>query len=169
MLQLAQCASFLEVLFGTGMEGNRNALHGVVDIQLAALGVSGLHFGLVLKQRLGQVVDQVLREVVGHDEGGLDGHGGGGFGHAGIGVGRDIIGGVEGIFFDERGSLFAVDIEHHDVVGGGKARDGGGGGAGGAEEGVYSYIDKIGAELNDTMKMCGVSRLSEITRDCVRR
>ena len=40
---------------------------------------------------------------------------------------------------------------------------------GGAEEGVYSYIDKIGAELNDTMKMCGVSRLSEITRDCVRR
>ena len=39
---------------------------------------------------------------------------------------------------------------------------------GGAEEGVYSYIDKIGAELNDTMKMCGVSRLSEITRDCVR-
>ena len=40
---------------------------------------------------------------------------------------------------------------------------------GGAEEGVYSYIDKIGAELNDTMKMCGVSRLSEITRDCVRK
>lgn len=39
---------------------------------------------------------------------------------------------------------------------------------GGGEEGVKSYIDKIGGELSDTMAMCGVSSLSEITRDCVR-
>lgn len=38
---------------------------------------------------------------------------------------------------------------------------------GGAREGVKSYIDKIGGELEDTMKMCGVSSLKEITRDCV--
>lgn len=39
---------------------------------------------------------------------------------------------------------------------------------GGGEEDVKSYIDKIGGELSDTMAMCGVSSLSEITRDCVR-
>ena len=39
---------------------------------------------------------------------------------------------------------------------------------GGAQEGVRSYIEKIGTELEDTMKMCGVSRLKEITRECVR-
>lgn len=38
---------------------------------------------------------------------------------------------------------------------------------GGAEEGVQAYIEKIGAELEDTMKMCGVSSLDEIKRDCV--
>ena len=38
---------------------------------------------------------------------------------------------------------------------------------GGGEEGVRSYIEKIGAELEDTMKMCGVSTLNEITRDCI--
>lgn len=38
---------------------------------------------------------------------------------------------------------------------------------GGEHDGVRSYIEKIGAELEDTMKMCGVSSLSEITRDCV--
>lgn len=38
---------------------------------------------------------------------------------------------------------------------------------GGAEEGVQAYIEKIGAELEDTMKMCGVSSLDEIKRDCI--
>ncbi|MCQ2590742.1 MAG: alpha-hydroxy-acid oxidizing protein, partial [Treponema sp.] len=38
---------------------------------------------------------------------------------------------------------------------------------GGAEEGVKTYIEKIGAELADTMAMCGASNLSEITRDMV--
>ena len=38
---------------------------------------------------------------------------------------------------------------------------------GGAEEGVKSYIDKIGTELEDTMKMCGVTSLKEITRASV--
>ena len=40
---------------------------------------------------------------------------------------------------------------------------------GGAREGVESYINKIGSELKDTMAMCGVASLAEITRDCVRR
>ena len=39
---------------------------------------------------------------------------------------------------------------------------------GGAQEGVEAYIQKIGSELKDTMEMCGVSTLAEITRDCVR-
>lgn len=39
---------------------------------------------------------------------------------------------------------------------------------GDGREGVESYIQKIGGELADTMAMCGVSSLSEITRDCVR-
>lgn len=39
---------------------------------------------------------------------------------------------------------------------------------GGAEEGVKTYIEKIGAELADTMAMCGVHSIGEITRDMVR-
>lgn len=38
---------------------------------------------------------------------------------------------------------------------------------GGGEEGVRSYIEKIGSELEDTMKMCGVSSLKEINADCI--
>ena len=39
---------------------------------------------------------------------------------------------------------------------------------GGADEGVRLYTDKIGAELADTMKMCGASSLGEISADMVR-
>lgn len=39
---------------------------------------------------------------------------------------------------------------------------------GGGREEVEAYIQKIGSELADTMAMCGVSSISEITRDCVR-
>ena len=39
---------------------------------------------------------------------------------------------------------------------------------GGGAEGVKTYIEKLGAELKDTMQMCGVHSLSEITRDMVR-
>lgn len=38
---------------------------------------------------------------------------------------------------------------------------------GGGEEGVKLYIDKIGAELADTMAMCGARTLADITRDMV--
>lgn len=38
---------------------------------------------------------------------------------------------------------------------------------GGAEEGVKLYIEKVGAELADTMAMCGVHDLKSITRDMV--
>lgn len=40
---------------------------------------------------------------------------------------------------------------------------------GGGREGVESYIQKISGELADTMAMCGVTSLEEISRDCVRR
>ena len=39
---------------------------------------------------------------------------------------------------------------------------------GGAEEGVKTYIEKIGAELEDTMAMCGAHDLASISRDMVR-
>ena len=39
---------------------------------------------------------------------------------------------------------------------------------GGAEEGVQLYINKIGAELEDTMAMCGAKDLASITRDMIR-
>ena len=39
---------------------------------------------------------------------------------------------------------------------------------GGGAEGVKTYIEKLGAELKDTMQMCGAHSLSEITRDMVR-
>ena len=39
---------------------------------------------------------------------------------------------------------------------------------GGADEGVQSYIDKLSAELKDTMAMCGAHSLSGITRNMVR-
>jgi len=38
---------------------------------------------------------------------------------------------------------------------------------GGGRDGGEAYIQKIGSELADTMAMCGVSSLAEITRDCV--
>ena len=38
---------------------------------------------------------------------------------------------------------------------------------GGAEEGVKLYIDKIGAELADTMSMCGAKTLADITREMI--
>lgn len=38
---------------------------------------------------------------------------------------------------------------------------------GGGREGVASYVARIGTELEDTMKMCGVHSLAEITRDCI--
>ena len=39
---------------------------------------------------------------------------------------------------------------------------------GGKQEGVKAYTEKLGRELADTMKMCGVPDLSSIGRDCVR-
>ena len=39
---------------------------------------------------------------------------------------------------------------------------------GGAEEGVKAYIEKLAGELEDTMKMCGAEKISDITRDMVR-
>ena len=39
---------------------------------------------------------------------------------------------------------------------------------GGGAEGVQALIDKLGAELKDTMEMCGAADLSQITRDMVR-
>ena len=39
---------------------------------------------------------------------------------------------------------------------------------GGAEEGVKVYIEKLAGELEETMKMCGAEKLSDITRDMVR-
>jgi len=39
---------------------------------------------------------------------------------------------------------------------------------GGGEEGVKAYIDKIGAELADTMAMCGAHTIADITSDMVR-
>ena len=38
---------------------------------------------------------------------------------------------------------------------------------GGGEEGVKLYIEKIGAELSDTMSMCGAENLASINRDMV--
>lgn len=38
---------------------------------------------------------------------------------------------------------------------------------GGGEEGVKLYIEKIGAELEDTMAMCGAASLDQITRDMI--
>ncbi|MBR2765523.1 MAG: alpha-hydroxy-acid oxidizing protein, partial [Blautia sp.] len=34
---------------------------------------------------------------------------------------------------------------------------------GGGEEGIRVYTEKLGAELADTMRMCGVASLAEIT------
>lgn len=38
---------------------------------------------------------------------------------------------------------------------------------GGEEEGIKTYIEKIGQELKETMAMCGASSLDEITRDMI--
>ena len=38
---------------------------------------------------------------------------------------------------------------------------------GGGAEGVQCYVDKIGAELEDTMAMCGAKTLADITPDMI--
>lgn len=40
---------------------------------------------------------------------------------------------------------------------------------GGGAEGVQCYVDKLGAELRDTMAMCGAFTLSDISRDMIWR
>ena len=40
---------------------------------------------------------------------------------------------------------------------------------GGAAEGVQCYIDKIGGELEDTMRMCGANTIGDISRDMIFR
>lgn len=40
---------------------------------------------------------------------------------------------------------------------------------GGGADGLQCYIEKIGAELADTMEMCGAFTLGDITRDMIRR
>lgn len=40
---------------------------------------------------------------------------------------------------------------------------------GGGADGLQCYIEKIGAELADTMEMCGAFTLDDITRDMIRR
>lgn len=40
---------------------------------------------------------------------------------------------------------------------------------GGGEEGVKCYIEKLGAELADTMEMCGAYTLDDISRDMIRK
>ena len=40
---------------------------------------------------------------------------------------------------------------------------------GGGADGLQCYIEKIGAELADTMEMCGAFTLKDITRDMIRR
>lgn len=39
---------------------------------------------------------------------------------------------------------------------------------GGGEEGVKLYVEKLGAELKDTMAMCGAANLEQISRDMIR-
>ena len=39
---------------------------------------------------------------------------------------------------------------------------------GGGAEGVQALVSKLGAELEDTMSMCGAFSLKEITSDMVR-
>ena len=39
---------------------------------------------------------------------------------------------------------------------------------GGGSEGVHARIERLGAELSDTMQMCGAASVREITRDMVR-
>ena len=38
---------------------------------------------------------------------------------------------------------------------------------GGQKEGVTAYANKIGAELKDTMRMCGAFSLAEISSDMI--
>ena len=40
---------------------------------------------------------------------------------------------------------------------------------GGGKEGVRCLVDKLGAELKDTMEMCGAATLREITGEMIRR
>lgn len=39
---------------------------------------------------------------------------------------------------------------------------------GGGADGVAAYVEKLGAELADTMRLCGAASLADISRDMVR-
>ena len=92
-------AAFGVVAGRAGVEGHRYALHGGRHIQLGGLGMTDLVGAF--KQRLGQLIDQLLIRVFGNNQK----RGDGGHGHvlilSGIGAAGDGGRGVEGVIGGE--------------------------------------------------------------------
>ena len=85
-----QNANLLVVLLGAGMqvEGAGNSTLGA---QEAELGLSFGQVSLIVEHGLGDLIDDILAEVLGGGEDGLDGDADGLVRNAGVGVGGQVI------------------------------------------------------------------------------
>ena len=102
-----QNADLLVVLLGAGMqvEGAGNSTLGA---QEAELGLSTGELALAVEHGLGDLIDDILAEVLGGGEDGLDGDADGLVRNAGVGVGGQVILDQERIVGGQIGnSLFA--------------------------------------------------------------
>lgn len=91
-----QNADLLVVLLGAGMqvEGTGNSTLGA---QVTELGLSFGQVSLIVEHGLGDLIDDILAEVLGGGEDGLDGDADGLVRNAGVGVGGQVILDQEGI------------------------------------------------------------------------
>ena len=127
-----QNADLLVVLLGAGMqvEGAGNSTLGA---QEAELGLSFGQVSLIVEHGLGDLIDDILAEVLGGGEDGLDGDADGLVRNAGVGVGGQVILDQEGIVGGQIGDRLIAEGGHIEVVGGGEVGQSGGGGAGNGE------------------------------------
>ena len=127
-----QNADLLVVLLGAGMqvEGAGNSTLGA---QEAELGLSTGELALAVEHGLGDLIDDILAEVLGGGEDGLDGDADGLVRNAGVGVGGQVILNQEGIVGSQIGNSLIAEGGHIEVVGGGEVGQSGGGGAGNGE------------------------------------
>ena len=127
-------------------------LKGIMSAKAARKALEAGAAGIVVSNHGGRVLDQcpataeVLEEIAAEVKGKLTILVDGGI-RSGVDVFKALALGADGVLI---GRPFVVAVY------------------GAQAEGVSALVDKLGAELSDTMAMCGAHSLSEITRDMVR-
>ena len=127
-------------------------LKGIMSAKTARKALEAGAAGIVVSNHGGRVLDQcpataeVLEEIAAEVKGKLTILVDGGI-RSGVDIFKALALGADGVLI---GRPFVAAVY------------------GAQAEGVSALVDKLGAELSDTMAMCGAHSLSEITRDMVR-